>query len=277
MNIRYIVEEENILVKDYLELKGLSKKLRRKARVQDAIYINGVLSKNYYVLHKGDCLELNFKETLNEEIVSNNQELDIKYEDEYLMIINKPRGISSQPSKKHLTDNIISAVKNYFLNNNIFTNIHLVNRLDFNTSGLMIIAKDGVTHFKFSNVKIEKRYLCEIEGFINPEKGTIREKISREPAPSILRFVSEDGKDSITHYEVLEKYENSELVEVLLETGRTHQIRVHFSYKGHPLLGDSLYGKDDQCLKLHCYKLVFNHPWLNKKIKIVSYPDWKRR
>lgn len=274
MILKYKIEEDNILVKEYLEKIDLSRNIRKKARIQNIIYINGVIGKNYYPLHTGDILELRFEEQANENIVSNVSELDIKYEDEYILIINKPRGISSQPSRKHVTDNVISMVKHYFEENNINTNVHLVNRLDFQTSGLMIIAKDGVTHFAFSKVDIKKLYLCEIVGHIEPESGVIDLPIAREEAPSIKRYVSENGKRSITKYRVIKKLDNKDLVEVLLETGRTHQIRVHFSYLNHPLVGDELYGTKDKYLKLHCFSLSFIHPWKNKKIEIVDYPSW---
>ena len=274
MILKYNIEEDNILVKEYLEKIGLSRNIRKKARIQDIIYINGEKGRNYYPLHKGDILELKFEEKTNENIVSTISNLDIKYEDEHFIIISKPRGISSQPSRKHVSDNVISMVKHYFEVNNINSNVHLVNRLDYQTSGLMIIAKDGITHFAFSKVDIEKKYLCEIVGHIEPESGVIDLPIAREEAPSIKRFVSENGKRSITKYKVIKKLENKDLVEVLLETGRTHQIRVHFSYLNHPLVGDELYGTKDKCLKLHCFSLSFMHPWKNEKIEIIDYPSW---
>lgn len=274
MILKYVIEEDALLVKEYLEKIGLSRNIRKKARVQDIIYINGDKSKNYVLLHKGDILELKFTEKANDNITSVASDLDIKYEDEYLMVINKPKGISSQPSRKHVTDNIISMIKHYFEVNNINSNVHLVNRLDFQTSGLMIIAKDGITHFAFSKIDIKKLYLCEIVGHIEPVSGIIDLPIAREKAPSIKRYVSEEGKRSITKYKVIKKLENKDLVEVLLETGRTHQIRVHFSYLHHPLVGDELYGTKDECLKLHCFSLTFKHPWKNENIEIVDYPSW---
>lgn len=283
MILKYIINDEKILVKDYLEKIGLSRKLRKKARVDDIIYINNQKAKNYYELHCGDELKLLFDEKINEEILTNNKKINILYEDEYFLIIEKEGNISSQPSKKHPIDNVISCLKQYFIENNINSNIHLVNRLDYSTSGLMIVAKDGITHFEFSKIKIEKKYLCEIEGHINPLQGTIDLPIARYDAPSIKRFVSPNGKKSITHYQVIKPNEQddcnkeTDLVEVTLETGRTHQIRVHFSYLGHPLIGDELYGKKADGLKLHCYYLKFNHPWINKQIEIKNYPSWIRR
>ena len=212
---------------------------------------------------------------MNEEILVNeNDTLNIIYEDEYIMLINKENDISSQPSRKHPQDNVISCVKNYFLKNNINSNVHLVNRLDFSTSGLMIIAKDGITHFEFTKIDIVKKYICEIEGHINPDKGTINLPIDRYEAPSIKRFVSEFGKESITHYQVLRKTETTDFVEATLETGRTHQIRVHFSHLGHSLIGDELYGTKDKILKLHCYYLSFVHPWSKEKLEFINYPIW---
>ncbi len=274
MILKYIIEEEKILVKEYLELIGLSRNIRKKARIEDVIYINGQKSRNYYELHRGDILELIFEEQMNQEIDVNNKDFKILFEDQYIMIIEKESGISSQPSRKHPTDNVISCVKNYFINNNINSNIHLVNRLDFSTSGLMIIAKDGITHFEFSKINIVKKYLCEITGHINPNSGTINLPIGRYEAPSIKRYVTEEGKESITHYKVIKNNENTDYVEVTLETGRTHQIRVHFSYLGHPLIGDELYGTKADNLKLHCYYLSFNHPWTNEKIEVKNYPNW---
>lgn len=274
MILKYIIEEEKILVKEYLELIGLSRNIRKKARVEDVIYINGEKGKNYYELHKGDKLELIFNEELNQEIDINDKPFEKVYEDDYILIINKERNLSSQPSRKHPLDNVISCVKKYFIDNNINSNIHLVNRLDFSTSGLMIIAKDGITHFEFSKINIIKKYLCEIEGHITPIKGTIDLPIDRYEAPSIKRFVCESGKKSITHYEVIKTENSTDIVEVTLETGRTHQIRVHFSHLGHPLIGDELYGNKDEYLKLHCYYLSFKHPWNNKIIEVKSYPDW---
>lgn len=283
MILKYIISDEKILVKDYLEKIGLSRKLRKKARVEDVIYINNQKAKNYYELHRGDELKLLFDEKINEQILVNNKKINILYEDEYFLIIEKESEMSSQPSKKHPLDNVISCLKQYFIDNNINSNIHLVNRLDYSTSGLMIVAKDGITHFEFSKILIEKKYLCEIKGHINPKKGTINLPIARYDAPSIKRFVSPDGKNSITHYQVINNEENNylssdnDLVEVTLETGRTHQIRVHFSYLGHPLIGDELYGEKADGLKLHCYYLKFSHPWNNKQIEIKNYPSWIRR
>ena len=275
MILRYVVEIDKILVKEFLDLKGLSRNLKKRARVEDVIYINGEKGKNYFELHKGDILELVFFENLNEEIMINSSiDLEILYEDEYIMIVNKPNDISSQPSNKHPLDNLLSAIKYYFINNNINSNIHLVNRLDYSTSGLVIIAKDGVTHFEFSKIDIIKKYLCEIEGNIDPFEGTIRLPIDRYPAPSIKRYVSDTGKDSITHYKVIKRLYNKDTVEVTLQTGRTHQIRVHFSHLGHPLIGDELYGRKDEFLRLHCYYLKFKHPWNNNIIEIKKYPKW---
>ena len=274
MILKYIIDEEKILVKEYLELIVLSRNISKKARVEDIIYINGEKGKNFYPLKKGDVLELKFDEQLNEEILVNDKDLDIIYEDDYIMLINKENDISSQPSQKHPLHNVISCVKYYFIKNNINSNVHLVNRLDYSTSGLMIIAKDGITHFEFTKVDIVKKYICEIQGHIQPQNGTINLPIDREEAPSIKRFVSDSGKQSVTHYKVLQSTKETDFIEATLQTGRTHQIRVHFSHLGHPLIGDGLYGIKEDVLKLHCYYLSFIHPWTKEKLEFINYPKW---
>lgn len=276
MILKYIIEEE-IIVKDFLVKMGLSRKTRKKVRVQDIIYINNEKAKNYYLLKKGDILELRFSEKPNEDIFNSTFNFDIKYEDENILIIVKPRDISSQPSKKHLTDNVISSVKQYFFEKGIESNVHIVTRLDYCTSGVMIIAKNGITHYELSKVNITKKYLSEVEGFFENESGKINKNISRYPAPSIKRYIDENGKIAITQYKVLKKYHNSSLVEAKLETGRTHQIRLHFSSMGHPIIGDELYGEGKDFLRLHCYYVSFINPFTKDEIKIYDYPDWIRK
>ena len=115
-----------------------------------------------------------------------------------------------------------------------------------------------------------------VEGVINHETGTIDAPIGRDPNNrQKMKVTDENSKDAITHLRVLKRFKDATLIELQLETGRTHQIRVHFSHMGHPLIGDELYGEKDEFLKLHCYYLSFNHPWdENKKIEIKKYPNW---
>lgn len=287
MKLKYVIDSEKpILVKDYLKMAGLSRQKLKSVRMLDNIRINGENGKNWYELKNGDVLELEFTEELNDEImVSETSEmLDIVYEDEYFLVVNKPSYLSSQPSKKHQSDNLLSIVKKHFILNNENTNMHLVNRLDFQTSGLIIIAKSGIIHYELSKIDIEKEYLCVVEGLIDGS-GEINKPISRYPAPEIRRYIDfESGKKAITLYKAL-KYDNKRdqtLLSVKLLTGRTHQIRLHFSSINHALIGDKLYNKNYENkdkdtsinLYLHAYHLSFIHPFTKEKIDLINYPDW---
>ena len=276
MKLHYEIDKDCI-VKDYLKDAGLSHHLLKQIRRLDNIYINGEKGKNYYPLSKGDVLELEFEEEMNDEIVSCEGDIDIIYEDEYFIVIDKPSYISSMPSIKHQKDNILSYVKWYFEKNNIKCNMHLVNRLDYQTSGLIIIAKSGIIHYEFSKQNILKKYLCVVKGIVNQEKGEIELPISRFPAPEIKRYIDlENGKYAKTLYKVLGSLNERSLIDVELVTGRTHQIRLHFSYLGYPLIGDKLYNDDnnDKELLLHSYYLKFIHPITGKTIELKKYPKW---
>lgn len=275
MILRYNIDKE-IVVKDYLEEVGISRHLRKQVRGLDNIYINGEKGKNWFTLKPGDVLELVFEEELNQEILEDDGDLDIVYEDEYIIVINKPNDLTSMPSVKHPKDNVLSRLKGYFIRNNVSANMHLVNRLDYQTSGLLVVAKSGIIHYELSKQKIVKKYLCIIDGCLDDKSGLIDLPISRYKAPEIRRYVDkESGKIALTKYKVLKEFDDKSLVEVELLTGRTHQIRVHFSYLHHPLIGDKLYGVDNGGkLMLHAYYLSFIHPITNKKIELINNPNW---
>lgn len=282
MKIEYIVNTKSkILLKDYLLEIGLSRRFCRKLKLYGKMYINGVESKNYMEVKDGDIVTLEYDEKENDDILPNGSTLDIKYEGEHILIINKQESLSSQPSRLHYEDNVISYVKKYLQDKNIYTNIHLVNRLDYQTSGLMIIAKDGFTHFRLTKEgekTICRKYLAIIEGTLKEKKGVLDFPIARENETSIKRtvsFTNPSKKDALTEYKVLKEYDDKSLIEVKLHTGRTHQIRVHFSHIGHPLIGDKLYGKENTRLMLHCYYLSFVNPFNNEFIEIIDYPPFK--
>jgi len=276
MLLKYVCEKE-MMVKEYLEYVGISHHLRKKVRALDNIIVNGEKQRNYYVLHVGDVLELEFNEDINDKYpLNDNEELDIVYEDEYMIIVNKRRDLSIQPSRLHLNDNLLSIAKSYFIKNNINANIHLVNRLDYQTSGLVIISKSGICHNEMTKIKIAKKYLCLVNGIFDNGEGIIDLPIKREDPPSILRYVSPDGVKAITKYKTLKKYDDKSLLEVELVTGRCHQIRVHMAYNKHSIIGDKLYGKcnDGDFLHLHAYSLSFIHPFTKEKLSFEVKPDW---
>lgn len=274
MKLTYIVDKDEILVKEYLEELNFSRRYRKRIKLYGTIIVNGEVVKNYYTLNKGDKLELILDEALNDEIVPLNIELDILYEDQYLMIVNKPNNLASQPSIRHFEDNLISAIKAHYLKNNITSNIHLVNRLDYATSGLLMIAKDGVIHQKMQG-NVERIYYAKVHGTFTEKKGTVNIGIRRSTEDSILRECSNEGSYAITHYEVVSESNKSSVVKCILDTGRTHQIRLHMKYLGHPILGDKLYGKDDEdILYLHSSIISFTHPITKEKMEFQKLPSW---
>ncbi len=274
MILKYIVDEE-CLVKEYMVKLKLSKRFCKKVKLYGKILINNQEAKNYYPLKIGDELILQYEEELNKEIVSSEFLLDIVYEDDNMLVINKPISLASQPSYKHFEHNVVSYLKKYFEDNNIKSNIHVVNRLDYQTSGLMVIAKNGFTHHELTKEKVIKRkYYCIVHGILEQKKGQIVKGIKREEEGSIKRVVSDDGQLAITNYEVIKENDSRSLIDVELETGRTHQIRVHFKYLNHPLVGDKLYGLEDKRLFLHCYNVNFIHPYTKEMINIINVPSF---
>lgn len=274
MKIEFVSKLDTMMLKDFILEMGVSRAFARRVKLYGKMYINDVLSKNYFLVKKGDRVTLEYDEAQNEAINVVKEELDICYEDEHLLVLNKPKNLASQPSRLHQFDNIISFVKAYFIEKGINTNIHLVNRLDYSTSGLLIIAKDGYTHHALSKVEIKRKYLAVVKGHLDKKEDEVRLKIDRVEAHNIKRWVMETGKEAITIYKVLKEYSDSSLVDVELKTGRTHQIRVTFSYLNHPVLGDKLYGEGED-LMLHCYYLKFKDPYSNSYIEVKKAPNWE--
>lgn len=271
MRLKYTVQHEAI-IKEYLIELGLSKRFCKKVKLYGKMYINGEIAKNYYPLKIGDELVLELDEKLNDEVVILDDSLDILYEDEYILIVNKPNDLASIPTKKHQTDNLVSLVKNYYLKKGINSNIHIVSRLDYSTSGLVIIALDGLTHYKLANTIITKKYLAIVSGMVHD--GEIKSYIAREKEGSIKRVSYNDpklGKFAHSIYHIIDKNSKYSLLSVQILTGRTHQIRVHMESLGHPIVGDKLYGTtSSDRLYLHCYFLEFTHPYLDKTISVTS-------
>lgn len=275
MRLEYLVDVEEISIKEYLMVLGLSRRLARKIKLYGKMYINHQEAFNYHLVKKGDLLTIEFDETLNQEIVANPSELEIFYNDDDLMVVNKPHDLAIQPSRRHQEDSLISRIKAFFIDQEITSNIHIVNRLDYATSGLVLVAKNGYIHHQLtSKNRINKKYQALVTGKFLEKEGTINLPIARLVDGEIKRGVSETGKTAITNYKVLVEYENTSLLELILETGRTHQIRVHLSHIGHPLVGDKLYGTEEKRLYLDCYYMEFIHPQTKKKLIFSKEVKW---
>lgn len=222
----------------------------------------------------GDTITINFDyEEDNSNIIPTKMNLNIIFEDDWLLVVNKPAGIAIHPSVLHYSDSLCNGIKFYFDKIGLKKKIRPVNRLDLNTSGLVVFAKcEYIQEYLINQMKnnqFKKEYLAVCNGFFDKKSGTINLPIARKENSIIERCISENGQTAITHYEVLKEFDNYSLVKCSLETGRTHQIRVHMSAIGHPLLGDSLYGSISDLINrqaLHCFNLQFIHPVYNNDL-----------
>ena len=204
-------------------------------------------------------------------------DLDIIYEDDWFLVVNKQPGIAVHPSSLHYSDSLSNGVKFYFDKIGLKKKIRVVNRLDYNTSGIVVFAKCEYIHEQFSKQMMQhifqKEYLCIINGFLDNSYGIIDLPIDRKQGSIIERCIDKNGQKSITHYEVLKTFSDYSLVKCILETGRTHQIRVHFSAIGHPLLGDTLYGTASDLINrqaLHSNKIDLIHPITKEHLSFES-------
>src|SRR5699024_393896 len=278
---RVILEQEDgSLLKDYLTDKlKLSQRLVKKVRSEEGkLFVNGEHRTVRYRLKAEDVTEIGFPpEKGSSQLVPEKMDLAILHEDEHLLVIDKEAGIPTIPSRLHPQGTLANGILFYYETKQIPYTIHVVTRLDKDTSGLVLIAKHQYSHSLLSKLqranKIERVYRAIVYGKMPERSATIDAPIGRNPDSIIERMVREDGKRAVTHYETLMETEQYSEVKVKLETGRTHQIRVHFSHLGHPLVGDGLYGGKMGKLNrqaLHCSEICFTHPFSGENIRIVS-------
>ena len=232
------------------------------------IFVNNEPVTINHELKENDIVEARIDFIEDDDIVPEKMDLDILYEDEYLLAINKASGIVVHPSSYHPNGTLANGVKDY-LNNK--RKIRPINRLDRDTSGVVLFAKNEYIQERFVSLKVDKEYIAIVNGTPSPLVDTINAKIARKEGSIMERCVSEAGQEAITHYTVIEEHENYSVLSVKIETGRTHQIRVHMAYIGHPIVGDTLYGQESELITrqaLHSYKTSFVHPITGEEIII---------
>lgn len=276
--LNYTIQENDKTVKKIMrENLNFSSRLSRKLELNDKLYVNGKVTRLNKCVFIGDVLSIEFDED-EDEYAAVDISIDIVYEDNDLLVVNKPPYIVVHPTRSHQDNTIANGVAYYFKQNNIQRKVRLANRLDMNTSGIVIIAKHPYAHNELANQMksntVDKYYYAIVEGIIKHDSGTINEPIGRLNPEDILRVVHPSGKECITHYKVEKRLNNVTLVKLKLETGRTHQIRVHLKHIGHPILGDTLYGNESELINrqaLHCYEMKFLQPITGKEI-VISCP-----
>lgn len=272
-----------VVIREFLkEELGLSSRLIRGAALEKRILVNNNPVRMRYVLNTDDIVVVKLQRNESQNIIPEKMDLNIVYEDEDILVLNKPPFIVVHPTRSYPLGTLANGILNYFNETNQNCIVRLVSRLDMNTSGLIIIAKNQFAHMYLSNEmkenNLKKRYLAIVHGHMEAKEGTINLPIYKpteeEENSRFQRIIDPRGQESITHYRVVESFRDSDLVECLLETGRTHQIRVHLSHLGHPIYGDTLYGDGENETELinrqalHAYGLNFNSPRTQKELEL---------
>ena len=272
-------KEETQQVKFFLAEQGISRRLLAKIKFQGGqILVNQEEKNVLYFLNAGDVVTIIIPdEGEHETLVADHTPIDIVFEDDHLLIVNKPTGISSIPAQYHPNQTMANRVKAYYQRQGYVNQVvHVVTRLDRDTSGLMVFAKHGFAHAKLDEQlrarTFAKKYQALVSGDVESLQahGWMRQAIGRDLTSIIKRQVVETGRQAETEYWLVKKNETIALVDIQLHTGRTHQIRVHFSANGWPLVGDDMYeGRMDLSIQrqaLHCYDVQFRHPFTQEAL-----------
>lgn len=270
-SLQWKVEKANdgMIVREFLQQQEISRAALTDIKFSGGeITVNGENVTVRRQLKEGEVLRVVFPpEQKSESMAGENIPLEIVYEDSYVLVLHKPAGMNTIPSREYPTGSLANGIIGYYEQIQHLATVHIVTRLDRDTSGLVLVAKHRHVHHLFSKMQrlgqIERLYEAYAEGVFFEAKGKIEKPIGRKRDSIIEREVQLEGQYACTHYEIVMQYETFAHVKLRLETGRTHQIRVHLSYLGHPLVGDDLYGGHLTKMErqaLHCSELSFLHP-----------------
>lgn len=266
------------------KISNLSRTSIQKLIKGKLVFVNGKNIKPNVILEIGDEITVSIPDKKEMTLVAEDIALDIVYEDDYIIIINKPRNMVVHPAAGNEEHTLVNALLNHCKLSMINSERPgIVHRLDKDTTGLIVCAKDDETHLKlvekFSNKEITKKYLAICNGSFSKDNGLIDKPIGRdEKDRKKMSVKSKSGKEALTEYNVLISNLKYSLVDVTLHTGRTHQIRVHFSSLNHPIVGDETYGNKNEKIKangqmLHSYYLEFSHPITEENLSFTVLPD----
>lgn len=279
-----IIKESGIrLDKALADLTELSRSQANEAIKNGNILVNGKVVKAKYSVKEGDLVTYDLPEPEVLEYEAEDIPLDIVYEDDDVAVVNKPQGMVVHPSVGHTSGTLVNALMYHIHDLSSINGVvrpGIVHRIDKDTSGLLMIAKNDRAHQalaeELKDKKSLRKYLAIVHGNISNDRGVIEAPIGRSEKERKKQAVMAKGKPAVTHFKVLERFGNYTLVELTLETGRTHQIRVHMAYIGHPVAGDPLYGPR-KILKgngqfLHAQTLGFTHPTTGESLRFSVEP-----
>ena len=279
--IKVVSEEENIRIDKYLaSILDYSREYIGKLIDHQLVLVNNRVVKASYKVSLQDEIVIHDEDMkIEEDILPVKMDLDIVYEDDYLMVLNKPSGLVVHPGNGNYNNTLVNGLMYYTKNlSNIGGEIRpgIVHRIDKDTSGLILVAKTNGVHEiladDFKNKRIKREYIALLDGVFKSASATIDAPIGRDKQNREKMAVVEDGKYAVTHMKVLKRYDKYTLVSCILETGRTHQIRVHMAYIGYPVHNDPVYSKKDATSFgqfLHSYKMNFIHPITKKEMEFV--------
>lgn len=290
--INFTIDEEKVGIRldSFLSdsLEGQSRSYIQKLIEQNAVLVNEKGSKSNYKLRKNDVIEVQIPEPVPLDVKAEEIALNIVYEDKDIIVINKPQGMVVHPAHGNYTGTIVNALLSHCDSLSGINGVMrpgIVHRIDKDTSGIIVIAKNNEAHASLSEQlkehSITRCYNALVEGRVKNDTGTIETLIGRNPKDrKEMAVVARNGKRAVTHYKVLESFDSFTLIEARLETGRTHQIRVHMSSIGHPIVGDLVYGYKKQHFEtkgqlLHARILGFIHPSTGKYMEFEApLPDY---
>ena len=280
--------EEPIRIDKFLteEFEDLSRNSIQIFIKNNAVTVNGNVVKANYILKNNDEIEIMFDDAVDSEILPEDIPLDVYYEDEDVIVVNKPSGMVVHPAVGNFTGTLVNALMYHCKDLSGINGViraGIVHRIDKDTSGLLVACKNDMAHKslseQFFNKTVSRKYYAIVYGEIKHKLGKIDAPIGRSPNNRQMMGIVQDGKNAVTHFKVLERFNGYTFVELSLETGRTHQIRVHMQYIGHPLVGDPVYGPKNVIgthgQYLHAKTLGFVHPRTNQYISFESpLPDF---
>lgn len=282
MELKHIADREGRLSSFLRGELGMSSSLMNKLKWGDGIRVNGQPQRTNFAVRPGDMITVTLDEQ-TPEYPPEEGHLEILFEDEYLLAVEKPAGMLIHPSRSCNTGTLANLVAGYFARTGQACAFHPMTRLDRDTFGIVLLAKNAHVHTLLQNTKAEKRYHALTFGGPEADSGSISAPIARRPLPSLLRYVSPEGKPSVTEYRVLQRNKMLCKLELTPVTGRTHQLRLHCAYMGYPILGDPQYGsKESQEFsgqlglthqQLCAKSLRFTHPVTGQYLTLESRLD----